>query len=142
MPPSPPLIHIHSDTLSNVCTCRGTRVHLQTSASAPGSFLLLWQGEGCGNMLPFVRSRSALKTIMEVYWTNFRNELGKPSAEASSLNHQSHTYLAGEIPCSRRWFSKGEAYPLHSMKLEPIIQSEVSQKDKDHYNILTHIYGI
>ena len=26
------------------------------------------------------------------------------------------------------------------MKLEPIIQSEVSQKDKDHYNILTHIY--
>ena len=28
------------------------------------------------------------------------------------------------------------------MKLEPIIKSEVSQKDKDHYNILTHIYGI
>ena len=28
------------------------------------------------------------------------------------------------------------------MKLEPIIQSEVSQKDKDHYNILTHTYGI
>ena len=28
------------------------------------------------------------------------------------------------------------------MKLEPIKQSEVSQKDKDHYNILTHIYGI
>ena len=28
------------------------------------------------------------------------------------------------------------------MKLEPIIQSEVSQKDKDHYSILTHIYGL
>ena len=28
------------------------------------------------------------------------------------------------------------------MKLEPIIQSKVSQKDKDHYNILTHIYRI
>ena len=27
-------------------------------------------------------------------------------------------------------------------KLEPIMQSEVSQKDKDHYSILTHIYGI
>ena len=26
------------------------------------------------------------------------------------------------------------------MKLEPIIQSEVSQKDKDHYSRLTHIY--
>ena len=28
------------------------------------------------------------------------------------------------------------------MELEPIIQSEVSQKDKDQYSILTHIYGI
>ena len=28
------------------------------------------------------------------------------------------------------------------MKLEPIIQSEVSQKDKEHYSILTHTYGI
>ena len=28
------------------------------------------------------------------------------------------------------------------MKLEPIIQSEVSQKDKEHYSILTHIHGI
>ena len=27
-------------------------------------------------------------------------------------------------------------------KLEPIIQSEVSQKDKHQYSILTHIYGI
>ena len=28
------------------------------------------------------------------------------------------------------------------MKLEPIIQSEVSQKDKDQYSILMRIYGI
>ena len=28
------------------------------------------------------------------------------------------------------------------MKLEPIIQSEVSQKEKHQYTILTHIYGI
>ena len=28
------------------------------------------------------------------------------------------------------------------MNLEPIIQSEVSQKGKDKYHILTHIYGI
>ena len=28
------------------------------------------------------------------------------------------------------------------MKLEPIIQSEVSQKDKHQYSILTHIHGI
>ena len=28
------------------------------------------------------------------------------------------------------------------MKLEPIIQSEVSQKEKHQYRLLTHIYGI
>ena len=28
------------------------------------------------------------------------------------------------------------------MKLEPIMQSEISQKGKDQYSILTHIYGI
>ena len=28
------------------------------------------------------------------------------------------------------------------MKLEPIMQSEVNQKDKELYSILTHIYGI
>ena len=28
------------------------------------------------------------------------------------------------------------------MKLEPIIHSEVSQKEKHQYRILTHIYGI
>ena len=28
------------------------------------------------------------------------------------------------------------------MNLEPIIQSEVTQKQKDKYHILTHIYGI
>ena len=35
-----------------------------------------------------------------------------------------------------------ESVLMRWMKLEPIIQSEVSQKDKDHYSILTHIYGI
>ena len=35
-----------------------------------------------------------------------------------------------------------ESVLMRWMKLEPIIQSEVSQKDKDHYSILTHIYGL
>ena len=35
-----------------------------------------------------------------------------------------------------------ESILMRWMKLEPIIQSEVSQKDKDQYSILTHIYGI
>ena len=35
-----------------------------------------------------------------------------------------------------------ESVLMRWMKLEPIIQSEVSQKDKDQYSILTHMYGI
>ena len=35
-----------------------------------------------------------------------------------------------------------ESVLMRWMKLETIIQSEVSQKDKDHYSILMHIYGI
>ena len=35
-----------------------------------------------------------------------------------------------------------ESVLMRWRKLEPIIQSEVSQKDKDQYSILTHIYGI
>ena len=35
-----------------------------------------------------------------------------------------------------------ESVLMRWMKLETIIQSEVSQKDKDHYSILTHIHGI
>ena len=33
-----------------------------------------------------------------------------------------------------------ESVLMRWIKLEPIIQSEVSQKDKDQYSILTHIY--
>ena len=35
-----------------------------------------------------------------------------------------------------------ESVLLRWMKLEPIIQSEVSQEEKHQYSILTHIYGI
>ena len=35
-----------------------------------------------------------------------------------------------------------ESVLMRSMKLEPVIQSEVSQKEKHQYSILTQIYGI
>ena len=35
-----------------------------------------------------------------------------------------------------------ESVLMRWMKLEPIIQSEASQKEKQQYSILTHIYGI
>ena len=35
-----------------------------------------------------------------------------------------------------------ESVLMRWMKLGPIIQSEVSQKDKDHYSILTYIWNL
>ena len=35
-----------------------------------------------------------------------------------------------------------ESVLMRWMKLEPIIQSEASQKEKHQYSILMHIYGI
>ena len=35
-----------------------------------------------------------------------------------------------------------ESVLMRWMNLEPIIQNEVSQKEKDKYRILTHMYGI
>ena len=35
-----------------------------------------------------------------------------------------------------------ESVLMRWMKLQPIIQSEISQKEKHQYSILTHIYGI
>ena len=42
-------------------------------------------------------------------------------------------------PLKRNTF---ESVLMRWMNLEPIIQSEVSQKEKDKYCILMHIYGI
>ena len=35
-----------------------------------------------------------------------------------------------------------ESVLMRWMKLEPIMQNKVSQKEKHQYSILTHIYGI
>ena len=35
-----------------------------------------------------------------------------------------------------------ELFVVRRMDLEPVIQSEVSQKEKNKYRMLTHIYGI
>ena len=35
-----------------------------------------------------------------------------------------------------------ESVLVRWMNLKPVIQSEVSQKEKNKYHILTHIYGI
>ena len=48
-------------------------------------------------------------------------------------------YIYTKEPLKKNTF---ESVLMRWMKLEPIIQSEVSQKEKHQYSILTHIYGI
>ena len=38
--------------------------------------------------------------------------------------------------------NKFESVELRWMNLEPVPQSEVNQKEKNKYRVLTHIYGI
>ena len=53
---------------------------------------------------------------------------------------ESWTVKKAECPAIKK--NSFESVQMRWMKLEPIIQSEVSQKDKHQYSILTHIYGI
>ena len=58
------------------------------------------------------------------------------------------TWKQPRCPLADEWTRKlwyintFESVLMRWIKLEPIIQSEVSQKDKDQYSVLTHIYGI
>ena len=51
-----------------------------------------------------------------------------------------HTYTMEYYSAVKR--NTSELVLMRWMKLEPIIQSEVSQKEKHQYSILIHIYGI
>ena len=62
-----------------------------------------------------------------------------PSAD-EWIRKQWYTYTVEYYSAIKQ--NASESVLMRWMKLEPIIQSEVSQKDKDHYSILTHIYGI
>ena len=50
-------------------------------------------------------------------------------------------YIHNGILLSHKW-NTFESVLMRWMKLEPFIQSQVSQKEKHQYSILMHIYGI
>ena len=51
-------------------------------------------------------------------------------------------YIYTRNYCSAIKRNAFESVLMRRMNIEPIIQSEVSQKQKDRYRILMHIYGI
>ena len=60
---------------------------------------------------------------------------GKNSMETYTLPYVKYTTSGNLL------YDSGNS-PWGSVNLEPIIQSEVSQKEKNKYCILMHIYGI
>ena len=62
-----------------------------------------------------------------------------PSADECIRTYGMYTQWSITQPLKRNTF---ESVLMRWIKLEPIIQSEVSQKGKHQYSILTHIYGI
>ena len=62
-----------------------------------------------------------------------------PSAD-KWIRKLSYIYTTGYYSAIKK--NSFESVLMRWMKLEPIIQSEVSQKDKDQYSIIMYIYGI
>ena len=95
-------------------------------------------------------------------YTLRKPKLKKTQVPHCSLHHylqQLRTWKQPRCPLTNEWIKKlwytftikyysatkrnaFESVLLRWMNLKPIIQGEVSQKEKDKYHILTHIYGI
>ena len=56
------------------------------------------------------------------------------------MDKKFHIHNGIVLRCIRK--NTFESVLMRWMKLEPIIQSEISQKEKHQYSILMHIYGI
>ena len=95
--------------------------------------------------------------------THWGNQIWKrhvhPNFHRSTVYNNRRTWKQPRCPSADEWIRKlwyiytmeyysaikknsFESNLMRWMKLEPVIQSEVSQKHKEHYSILTHIYGI
>ena len=79
----------------------------------------------------------------------WRNNSRKNEGTEPKQKQHPAVYMTGDrskVRCYKKQYCIG-TWNVRSMnqgklKLEPIIQSEVSQKEKHEYSILTHIYGI
>ena len=74
--------------------------------------------------------------------TSFKNHLHRPRCPLADKWIRKLWYIYTMDYYSAIKKNAFESVLMRWMKLEPIIQSEVSQKEKHQYSILTHIYGI
>ena len=76
------------------------------------------------------------KEIGEDLEKNSRNDQGS----RDRMGPQKRTHKKMKFPVIKR--NKIELFVVRWMDLESVIQSEVIQKEKNKYSMLTHIYGI
>ena len=80
------------------------------------------------------------KAVVHIHNVVFRSDQISRSVVSDSLQpHESQHARPYYSAIKKNTF---ESVLMRWMKLEPIIQSEVSQKEKHQYSILSHIYGI
>ena len=85
----------------------------------------------------------------KIPWTEEPDGLQSPGLQRVRHNWMTNTFT---FTLSSQWvlhlillvciLKTFKTHFTDSLKLEPVIQSEVSQKDKHQYSILMHIYGI
>ena len=149
-PPCPsPTPRVHSDSRplsqwchpaisSSLCPLFLCPQSLPASESFPMSQLFAWGGQSTWSfsfsIIPF---KEIPGLIFRMDWLDL---LAVQGTLKSLLQH--HSSKASILRCSAIKRNAFESVLMRWMNLEPIIQSEVSQKEKDKYCILTHIYGI
>ena len=137
------------------CGEKGTLLHCWWECKLVSRY-----GEQCGDSLKTGNRTALLPSNPTVGHTHLGNQNWKrhvyPNVHCSTI---ARTWKQPRCPSTDEWIRKWwyiytmeyysaikkntfESVPMRWMKLEPIIQSEVSQKEKHQYSILTHIYGI
>ena len=95
-----------------------------------------WKQPRCPSADKWIRKLWYIYTME--YSVQFSHSVVSDSLQPHELQHATP-------PCPSNSDIKNNAFEsvlMRWMKLEPIIHSEVSQKEKRQYSILTHIYGI
>ena len=98
-----------------------------------------WDGDGGGRG---VQNRDTCTPVFIAALFTIARTRKQPRCPSADEWIRKPWYIYTMEYCSAIKKNTSESVLMRWMKLEPIIQSEVSQKQKCRYSILTHIYGI